>query len=521
MYRFHLWAVLSVVFIVQAIAIVLNPIPAQDGLKFIRIARDFRDRPWEDVVRDSDQHPLYPGLISLIQQPVAILMASGPSSWRIAAQLVSIGALLIILATSFRLTTDLAGRQTALIAVIMIASLPIVGKLGHETLSDTTAAACFAVAVMLGIQSIQEGSGRRALGSSVAGGLGFLTRPEIALVIPILALVALSCYGGSTLGKRLRLTILVVLPWGALLVGYAFLNGELSNKLAFQHATHATHLPTFGTGLHAAQQWRPPGLDHPAWDFSPKEESGGPTKLSALSGFLCVTRSVGEASAWFLIPMALVGLLKRPDSTLQSRLRVFTALYCVVFSAILLRHAMTFGYLSSRHAFTLLVAIGPFASIGIVTCFDRLARAFRWSNGRRIRIGWATILISTGIAMSTQLQPDHPSRWGHQAAGSWLADRAKPGDAVLDTRGWASFHSGVRSYDPWHIHQALSDSSLAYIVVGVDELTSETRRADTLNAILNYSSECVASFPSRKGDQTPGVQVFRYRRPTSWEAIRP
>src|SRR3954471_20641142 len=64
-------------------------LPAQDGLKFLRIAREFQLRPWADVVRASDQHPLYPALVALGEPAVALVAGDGPDSWRIAAQGVS------------------------------------------------------------------------------------------------------------------------------------------------------------------------------------------------------------------------------------------------------------------------------------------------------------------------------------------------------------------------------------------------------------------------------------------------
>ena len=72
-----------------------------------------------------------------------------------------------------------------------------------------------------------------------------------------------------------------------------------------------------------------------------------------------------------------------------------------------------------------------------------------------------------------QLRPSHPTRWGHWAAGHWLAEHARPGDVVLDTRGWARFVSGAPGYDYWHVRQALTDSHLSYVVVGHEELDGQ------------------------------------------------
>ena len=58
--RSNLLAVVLFAVILHAIAIGQTILPAQDGLKFIRIARQFHTQPWTDVVRASDAHPLYP-----------------------------------------------------------------------------------------------------------------------------------------------------------------------------------------------------------------------------------------------------------------------------------------------------------------------------------------------------------------------------------------------------------------------------------------------------------------------------
>jgi hypothetical protein len=126
--------------------------------------------------------------------------------------------------------------------------------------------------------------------------------------------------------------------------------------------------------------------------------------------------------------------------------------------------------------------------------------------------------VTTGIIF--QLKPAHTSRWGHRAAGRWLAANAKPGQAVLDTRGWASFVSGLPSYDYWHVRQALTDARLAYVVVGADELKALSRRAETLRAVLAYVGTPAAGFPERNGGRDVGVWVYRLERPDSWEGLR-
>jgi hypothetical protein len=150
----------------------------------------------------------------------------------------------------------------------------------------------------------------------------------------------------------------------------------------------------------------------------------------------------------------------------------------------------------------------------------RLADVRHWA-GRglvvRARIGLAGLVV-LGVVLNAK--PAHASRAGHEAAGRWLAAHAAPGDAVYDTRGWAAFLSGLNTYDAWHVRQALTDSRLAYVVVGEDELRADSPRAVTLRAILRYAAEPVAQF-GRKSSREDVVRVYRYRRPASWEGLKP
>ncbi|MGE3819107.1 MAG: hypothetical protein AB7I30_06690, partial [Isosphaeraceae bacterium] len=94
-------------------------------------------------------------------------------------------------------------------------------------------------------------------------------------------------------------------------------------------------------------------------------------------------------------------------------------------------------------------------------------------------------------------------------------------EAVLDTRGWATFVSETPSYDYWHVRQALTDSRLSYVVVGEDEFQAGSPRGATLRALLGHAGTLVASFPSREGGEGIGVRLFRFRPPASWEGLRP
>ena len=74
-----------------------SSVPAQDGIKFLRVAREFQHQPFTQVVRSSDQHPLYSYLDLTSRAGVLADLGEGPEAWTRSAQLVSlVGSLLAL-----------------------------------------------------------------------------------------------------------------------------------------------------------------------------------------------------------------------------------------------------------------------------------------------------------------------------------------------------------------------------------------------------------------------------------------
>src|SRR5262249_20780343 len=161
----------------------------------------------------------------------------------------------------------------------------------------------------------------------------------------------------------------------------------------------------------------------------------------------------------------------------------------------LVRHVVLLGYLSDRHVLPLVAVALPWAAAGTDLCARGIAGVLGWTAPRARRWGAAGVVVALLAAvLLPQAQPGHRRRWGHGAAGRWLAAHAGPAEAVLDTRGWAAFVADRPSYDYWHVRQALTDARLAYIVVGDDELSARSRRGATLRAVLAYAASPVAAF---------------------------
>ena len=548
--RRRLLAIVVLAAVLHALGIARTVLPAQDGLKFIRVARQFQERPAIDVVRGSDRHPLYPALIALAEPLVARFIGPGPDAWRIAAQGVAALASIVLILPLYCLTRALFDDRIAALAALLFVVLPLPAEVGRDTLSDSLGLLAALVALQLGAVALmpeRKGVGAIA-GCGLAAGVGYLARPEVALV-PLAVGITLLVGGGWRLTQRRRAMAemsALSMAFLTLVGGYALAKGEVSEKLALRYGAGIAQPRA---PVRIARPWLPPGLDDPRWDFSPKEEtlpgdSGAPwrsrtTALAAtreliarwaegLGGFFGLFAIWGAVRARFVRTL-IAGEQPTPgqgqgqgENDLPPRLRMLLTIYLVLYALVLVRHQVVLGYLSDRHLLPLVAVALPWAAAGTYVCARRAAAALGCPARRTRRLGALLVVLAAVAAIVLpQWKPGHRSRWGHWAAGCWLQAHARAADAVLDTRGWASFASNRPSYDYWHVRQALTDPYLAYIVVGADELSAASRRAATLRAVLAYAATPVAAFPDDKAGDSIGVLVYRYQRPCSWEGLRP
>jgi 4-amino-4-deoxy-L-arabinose transferase-like glycosyltransferase len=529
-----LFAIALLASLLHAVLIARTLLPAQDGLKYIRFARLFQAEPWPDVVRDADVHPLYPALVALAE-PVAVwLGGSGPDAWRISAQVVASVFSVGLLVPVYFLTRSLFDARVAFLAAGILALLPRVAEIGRDTLADSLGLFASFMCLWLGARALRAGDWRIALGSGWAAGLGYLARPEAILVPGALALTWLTTLRGQrtrlALG-RLRVPGAFLGPALLAVAGYALIKGEISEKIALR--TGASLGPQ-RILKRSVPQHLPVGLDDARWDFSPKEE----TDRIPIGDWRIAVAQIGgkwwEELCWFFAVMTVWGLARRrfigrllgacdADDGFRAEgrvLLVFTAVYGLA----LVRHSATLGYLSGRHVMALVVASAPWAAAGAYVCGRGIATKLRWTD-RTIRwAGIAAMGVTVAASFVVQMRPNHLnhlSRWGHWAAGQWLAANARPDELILDTRGWARFISGRPGYDYWHVRQALTDSHLSYVLVGLDELDAPSPRAATLKALLAYAATPLLDFPADPGQLIPAVRLYRFRRPSTWEGMAP
>ena len=185
------FAVVALSATLHVVGMARTPLPAQDGLKFLKVARQFQTQPWVGVVRSSDQHPLYSAFVAAAEPVVSLVVAAKPDAWRIAAQGVSALAALALLwpaPPDDDPTLRRADREPrGFLLRPCCHSPPRSGTIRSPTalaLSFTVAALC------LGESTLRTNSWISAVGCGTLAGLGFWTRPEVALVPPVVAIAA-------------------------------------------------------------------------------------------------------------------------------------------------------------------------------------------------------------------------------------------------------------------------------------------------------------------------------------------
>jgi 4-amino-4-deoxy-L-arabinose transferase-like glycosyltransferase len=529
--RKRLLAIVLLAAVLNGICIARSHLPAQDGLKFIRIARQFQHDSWFNVVRDTEQHPLYPALVAAVEPLCASLGSPGPDAWRIAAQSVAALASVLVLLPLFFITRTLFDERIALIAAAIYALLPVPAEVGHDALGNSLGLLFTLICLLCGARAMRKADWRLALAAGCAGGMGYLARPEAILAPAALGLAwVFARFRWRQFPALVTSAALPAMALSALVLvgGYALVKGEVTEKLALRRGAV---LGPQQIMIRSVPQWLPRGLNAAELDFSPKEESEQAVVHGPIQAVRWMACEWWDELCWGFAIMAVWGLARqrfivklchdRAPAESAHHERLVLGMFAGVFTLALARHATVLGYLSGRHVLPLVLISVPWAAAGTFICLRGLGVKLPWQP----RTAWTTCAVMSGLVVLTmaayQLRPSHPTRWGHWAAGRWLADHAAPGEPVLDTHGWARFVSNAPGYDYWHVRQALTDSRLSYVVVGHEELEAKSRRAKTLSALLTYAATPLADFPVYVNDRNVGAMIYGFHRPASWEGLKP
>jgi hypothetical protein len=471
----------------RAWVIANTTVPSRDCIVFVRYALDLGDPPsgtggFLGVIKTAEHPPGYP-LAVLAASKIVCPFAGAPSpeSMGLSAQIASAFAGVLLTIPLYSLVRRITDRNTAFAATGVFGVLPGFVEVTSDGISDGLFWLTAVTALWFAVGALRAADRRTAtvtgLGAGVMCGLGYLVRPEAAVVALSIGLtlagVVLAVWrqgrktGVQTAGARPRLIagLMLCIGWVAVTAPYMGLIGRFTNKPTgdawFKKAQGKEIDKTYFDRQSARPAVR---LPLAAW-WDPNAFQGQ-TKTGWAARSLWY--EYWKASFYVLPAFALIGLfgLRRRLSDPRIILLLTTA---GVQAVLLWSLAVWIGYVSQRHTILIVMVTAIFAAaafpylgklaisawhtealsgsaIRLVATFSSVGRGealVRWMRGwRPWELGaiWAAIVMA--VALPRNFHSLHEERKGHKLAGLWMKENVSRECQIVDPFGWAEWYTG-------------------------------------------------------------------------------
>jgi hypothetical protein len=427
-------------------------VTARDSIGYIRYALAFEQKPWQKVWREQDQHPGYPLALWAVSVPVRAWAGHTDAAvMQLSAQLVSALASLLLLYPMYHLGRLLLGRPAGFWGSLLFQCWPISGRHLSDGISETLFLLLVASALLQAVRAVE---GHRVWRFALCGlfcGLAYLTRPEGALLLPIVGIVLLCqqrspawrcswrrCFaGGATMA-------LVALSVGSV---YVQATGRITNKLsALEMIDKARHFFTEpGPGAPAPRLAALGPASLIAAHFPPVVDLSERISRSSVALFEELNQGFHYIGIWvaiFGLAWTFNVLRRRPGFWVLF-------LYGLIHALILLALAMVVFYVSDRHTMVLLLLGSYLVAVGLLVSPACLPWVRPEGDEKisllRSAMAW-TLIVSLGVlgcCLAKTTQRLHANRAPNRQAGLWLASKLSRGDVIVDDHNWSHFYSGL------------------------------------------------------------------------------
>jgi hypothetical protein len=415
---------------------------SRDTLTYIRMAWQFEQGDFCQVLRLSPHHPGYPLSILLVSKFVRPLVGNDlVLGMQLSAQLATALASLLLVVPLFYLGLELFDRRLSFWGTLLFQCLPAAGKLFGDGLSEAVFLLCAASGLLAASWALRTGRVRYFLLAGVCSGLAYLIRPE--------GLAVVGATGAVLLGRQFRPLTRLSLPSFALrgcclllsvlmlVVPYMVTIGHLSAKMGATKslegaleqtpdAPQAVVASSLKLTTNPMAIWimdQGPDVDRILW---------------AAKGFVQI---LTRALFWYLWPFTLLGLWVYREPLRRNPLSWVLLLTSLAVMVALYRVAVVMGYLSERHL--LLVLLGlvypTAAGIELVACWVAY-QMFRPTLAPRLTL--ALFLAVLAVPTYKSLETLHLTRTGFRQVGYWLAQHTDLAEPVEDPYGWSYYYSG-------------------------------------------------------------------------------
>jgi hypothetical protein len=469
-------------------------VTTRDSVAFIRYAWRLENDPWAKVVKQENQHPLYPFLVYLASSPVrAVVSDDLPRVMQLTAQLVSCLAGVLLVVPMYFLGCALFSPRVGFWATLLFQCLPASGRVLPDGLTEPVFLLLVASSLLFACRAVRSrGVGWFVL-TGLTSGLAYLTRTEGLLVATVTGLVMLALQGSRTWRRPwpafvragLALTVATLIVAAPFMLHIARLSPKPGVKIMMGGQAHLVHTP----------------LPLAAWDYKPGMRAEDRYGWAARALGLVIDKGFFHVLTWpFLAGLFL--FRRRPAQAPQMWIPLVLG---VVLALLVYRLGQANGYLGERHV--LLIVMG-----GLYWAVAALAVLCERGLPFRVRFPLGSLALPLlllpviGLALPKTLAPLHAERAGFRKAGQWLAKHVQPGDVVMDPFTWASYHAGLT----FQCGQAGPETSVCYVVLDRSRSIHEHLWyvVGPAEDLANRGVE-VRRFPVRVGKNRSTVIVYR------------
>ena len=426
-----------------------------DGLRYIAQAKTIDHGSWTQGLVRSVDHPIYPMAIAAVHR---LLGGNEPRDWQTAAQVAAAISGVLLVIPIYLVSLEVFGPSVAWLACFLIYLLPFNGHMLADTLSESTFLLFWTWGLWSTLRFLRAGGPFWVPLLIAFSVLAYLTRPE-GLILPVAllaTLVLLSLFCSQEIPRAKRWWAIGVLVVGPILMAGPFMmmKGGISTKPSI------LRILGLGSAAPAMAVERERPLD--------AEQTTAKTVALAARAMI---RAIDGATGLPLLLLAPLGIAASLTSPVRRRYWLLLGSIVALSVVAMIRlHAMS-GYCTPRHAMVVAWILIPASAAGLTRLAGILAQAITKLAGkgsswpglesaiRLISLGCCSVLWGPAAIASID-----PGFHGYRQAGEWLASLARPGEGVVDPKGFSLFYAGKTGYTFATLAQGVHDPKVRWVV---------------------------------------------------------
>jgi len=484
-----------------------------DGLRYTAQARKIAAGDWRGGLVGSVDHPMYPIQIAAVRTLVGLpdsAIGMQDAAW--AASVIH-GVLLVI--PLYWVARSLFGDQAAWVGTAFFYAVPQNSEILADALSESTFLHFWCWSLGFALAFLRRGNPAWLIGLAIAGAGAYWTRPEgllICLALGLTILVSPLLNSTRVDWPRLgRVLAILTIATGALSLPVVLSRGTIGTKPAISKVLGLKDR----AAPHAVERERP--LEPGQSEF-------------AIWGNACAAcyKALKTSASFPGLLLGAIGLWFAPlKSAAMARRFLLIGVILSLSTLALVRLHATQGYCAPRHTMIPAQIFTLAAGYGLVVLATRFREltAKSWMAGRRRLdpVPLAAMLFVTVWAVSTASEFRRPighNALGYKLAGTYVSERTRPDESVIDLSGWASFYAERPGYGFAKLHEIGPGNPSRYLIVRKAHLIGPWDYCERMRNLAR-DADLVATFPKSTGERTSEVLVYQRRMPHAGDSDEP